>query len=37
MHYESFVDFEPLIEEAIKERKIYNLPRQEKDEFADFL
>lgn len=36
-HYESFVDFEPLIEEAIKERKIYNLPRQEKDEFADFL
>ena len=37
LHYESFVDFEPLIEEAIKERKIYNLPRQEKDEFADFL
>ena len=36
-HYESFVDFEPLIKEAIKERKIYNLPRQEKDEFADFL
>ena len=37
LHYESFVDFELLIEEAIKERKIYNLPRQEKDEFADFL
>jgi tRNA uracil 4-sulfurtransferase len=36
-HYESFVDFQPLIETAIKERKIYNLPRQEKDEFADFL
>ncbi|QUW22723.1 tRNA 4-thiouridine(8) synthase ThiI [Sporosarcina sp. Marseille-Q4063] len=36
-HYESFVDFEPLIEEAINERKIYHLPRQEKDEFADFL
>ena len=37
LHYESFVDFEPLMEEAIKGRKIYNLPRQEKDEFADFL
>jgi tRNA uracil 4-sulfurtransferase len=36
-HYESFVDFQPLIETAIKERKIYHLPRQEKDEFADFL
>ncbi|WP_210468567.1 tRNA uracil 4-sulfurtransferase ThiI [Sporosarcina sp. 6E9] len=36
-HYESFVDFDPLIEAAIKERKIYNLPRQEKDVFADFL
>ncbi|WP_172371129.1 tRNA uracil 4-sulfurtransferase ThiI [Sporosarcina jiandibaonis] len=36
-HYESFVDFEPLLEEVIKKRKIYNLPRQEKDEFADFL
>jgi tRNA uracil 4-sulfurtransferase len=36
-HYESFVDFQPLIETAIKDRKIYNLPRQEKDEFADFL
>ena len=37
IHYESFVDFEPLLEKAIKERRIYNLPRQEKDEFADFL
>lgn len=36
-HYESFTDFEPMIEDAIKNRKIYELPRKTMDEFADFL
>lgn len=36
-HYESFTDFNPLIEEAISSRKIYNLPRQEKADFTSFL
>lgn len=36
-HYESFTDFGPMIEEAVKNRKIYDLPRQKKDEFMDLL
>lgn len=36
-HYESFTDFGPMIEEAVKNRKVYDLPRQKKDEFMDLL
>lgn len=36
-HYESFTDFEPMIEEAVKARKIYELPRQKEEEFMDLL
>lgn len=36
-YYESFTDFEPLIEEAVKERVIYDLPLQKKDAFEDLL
>ncbi|SUJ13185.1 Probable tRNA sulfurtransferase [Sporosarcina pasteurii] len=36
-HFESFTDFEPMIEEAIQERRIYKLPRIEEDMFTDLL
>lgn len=36
-HYESFTDFDPMIVEAVKNRTIYDLPRQQKDDFEDFL
>ena len=36
-HYESFTDFEELIENAVKNRTIYDLPRKQKDEFEDYL
>ena len=36
-HYESFTDFEQMIEDAVKNRTIYDLPRKQKDEFEDFL
>lgn len=36
-YYESFTDFAPLIEEAVKERVIYDLPLQQKNEFEDLL
>ena len=32
-HYESLTDFEPIIEEAVKERIMYKLPSKKKDEF----
>jgi thiamine biosynthesis protein ThiI len=37
VYYESFSDFEPMIEEAVKNRKTVELPLQEKDEFEDLL
>jgi len=36
-YYESFTDFEPMIEEAIGTRTIIELPLQQKDEFEDLL
>ena len=36
-HYESFTDFEQMIEDAVKGRTIYDLPLQKKDDFEDFL
>lgn len=36
-HFEGFVDFEPMIEEAVQNRRIYTLPRVEKDDFSDLL
>ncbi len=36
-YYESFTDFEPMIEEAIEKRLIVELPLQQKDDFADLL
>lgn len=36
-HYESFTDFEEMIENAVKNRTIYDLPRKQKDEFEDYL
>ncbi|AOV07213.1 tRNA uracil 4-sulfurtransferase ThiI [Sporosarcina ureilytica] len=36
-HFESFTDFEPMIEEAIQERRIYKLPRIQEDMFTDLL
>lgn len=35
--FESFTDFEPMIEKAIQERRTYKLPRKEEDTFADLL
>ncbi len=35
--FESFTDFEPMIEKAIQERRTYKLPRVEEDTFDDFL
>lgn len=36
-YYESFTDFEPFIDEAVKSRKTYAFPRQKKAEFMDLL
>lgn len=36
-YYESFTDFEPMIEEAIEKRLIVELPLQQKDDFEDLL
>lgn len=36
-HFEGFVDFGPMIEEAVQNRRIYTLPRVEKDDFSDLL
>lgn len=36
-HYESFTDFDQMIVDAVKNRKTYDLPSQQKDEFEDFL
>ena len=36
-YYESFTDFEQMIEEAVKERSIYELPLQKNDDFDDLL
>jgi len=36
-YYESFTDFEPMIEEAIGTRTTIELPLQQKDEFEDLL
>ena len=36
-YYESFTDFEPMIEEAIEKRTTVELPLQQKDEFEDLL
>lgn len=35
--FESFTDFEPMIEKAIEGRRTYKLPRVEEDSFADLL
>lgn len=39
LHYESFTDFDELIERAVKNREVYYLPEKQevKDEFADLL
>ena len=37
LHYESFTDFGEMIDEAVKGRTIHQLPRQQKDEFAELL
>ena len=36
-YYESFTDFEPMIEEAIEKRTTIELPLQQKDDFEDLL
>lgn len=36
-HFESFTDFEPMIEEAVQERRVYKLPRVEEETFSDLL
>lgn len=35
--FESFIDFEPMIQEALEGRRTYKFPRVEKDDFADLL
>ncbi|WP_342510636.1 tRNA uracil 4-sulfurtransferase ThiI [Sporosarcina sp. FSL K6-1522] len=37
VYYESFSDFEPMIEEAVEKRTIIELPLQPKDDFEDLL
>lgn len=37
LHYESFTDFEEMIEAAVNNRAVYDLPRKQEDEFADLL
>lgn len=36
-YYESFTDFESMINEAVSDRKVLHFPRLEKDEFEDLL
>lgn len=35
--FESFIDFEPMIEEAIQNRRVYQLPLEEEETFTDLL
>lgn len=35
--FESFIDFEPMIEEAIEHRRVYKLPLEEEEAFTDLL
>lgn len=35
--FESFIDFEPMIEEAIQGRRVYTLPLKEEEAFTDLL
>lgn len=35
--FENFIDFEPMIQEALEGRHTYKFPRVEKDDFADLL
>ncbi|WP_342505449.1 tRNA uracil 4-sulfurtransferase ThiI [Sporosarcina sp. FSL K6-2383] len=37
IHYESFTDFAPMVEEAVNERVTIDLPLQQQDEFEDLL
>jgi Thiamine biosynthesis ATP pyrophosphatase len=36
-YYESFTDFDELIERAVKNREIHTFPKKQTDEFLDFL
>lgn len=36
-HFESFIDFEPMIEEAIQNKRIYSLPIVKEESFDDLL
>jgi len=37
IHYESFTEFDEMIDDAVKGRKVYQLPQQQEDEFTDLL
>lgn len=36
-HFEGFIDFEPMIEEAVQNRRVYELPMQKEETFTDLL
>ncbi|HLR11282.1 MAG TPA: tRNA uracil 4-sulfurtransferase ThiI [Sporosarcina sp.] len=36
-HFESFIDFEPMIEEAIQQKRVYSLPLVKESSFDDLL